>query len=148
MRLLPFFLLLVAAVGCRGTQAYSSTDLQQVRQAYRIIPPVYRAFKAAYYGGNTRVMLKEYAREKKVCRLVDVVDRRDTIDPNTNLFAASAGLDSLCNDVESAYAGWAIKHHYPYDKSIVPSRPQDAFVDGDANLEKMPAQMEHPKAYP
>jgi hypothetical protein len=109
---------------------------------------VYRAFKVAYFAGNTRMILTEYARERKVCKLIDVVDKRDTIDPNTNLFVASAGLDSLCNDIESAYAGWAKLHHYPYDKSIVPSRPEDAFVDGDANLEKMPKQMEHPRAYP
>jgi hypothetical protein len=149
MRRLPLLLLLLpAAVACRGTQAYSSTDLQQVRKVYRTVPPIYRAFKAAYFAGNTSLILKEYAREQKACKLVDVIDKRDTIDPNTNLFVASAGLDSLCNDIESAYTGWAIVHHYPHDKSIVPGRAQDAFVDGDTNLEKMPSQMAHPKAYP
>lgn len=148
MRRLPLLLLLVAAAACRGTQSYSTTDLHQVQQAYRTIPPLYRAFKAAYYADNGPLIVKDYAQEQKLCRLVDTIDKRDTIDPNTNLFSASAGLDSLCNDIEAAYTGWAIQHHYPYDKSIIPGRSQDAFVDGDSNLKKMPKQMELPSAYP
>jgi hypothetical protein len=147
MRRLSFLVLLLALSACRGTQPYTSEDFHQVRQAYATIPPIYRNFKAAYLAGNRAGILREYRREQRACRLVDVIDNRDTIDPNINLFAVSAGLDTLCNDIEYAYTDWAMKHGYPYDRSITPGRPQDVFVDGDASLEKMPKQMEHPKAF-
>lgn len=146
MRRAPLLVLVLVLAACRGTQAYTSLDLQQVRHAYRQIPPVYRDFKAAYLAGNTRLILQDYAREQQVCRQLDPIDRRDTIDPSTNLFAASVGLDDLCNDIESAYASWASKHHRPFDKTIPTTTPDAEFVDGDAALEKMPAEMAHPAA--
>lgn len=111
-----------------------------------MVPPIYRSFKAAYLAQNTAGIRRYYRREQRACHIVDDVDHRDTIDPNVNLFAVSAGLDTLCNDIETAYAQWAKAHGYPYDKSLPPSTPQDVFVDGDASLEKMPDQIKHPAA--
>ena len=146
-RVLLLLPLLAVLAACRGTQAYTAEDLAQVKEAYNNIPPIYIAFKRVYYGGDTAGILAEYHKAQAACRVEDAVDKRDTIDPNTNLFAASSGLDSLCNDMDSAYVQWAKQHHYPYDKSIVPGRREDVFVDGDANLLKMPKQMEHPAAF-
>lgn len=147
MRWLTLLVLLVGLSACGQTQLYTPQDLRQVRQVYATLPPIYRSFRAAYLAGNKEGILRGYREERKACRLVDEIDKRDTIDPNINLFAASAGFDSLCNDIEYAYMDWAKKHGYPYVKALVPVRPQDVFVDGDFNIKKMPKQMQHPAAY-
>lgn len=146
MRRAPLLVLLILLTACRGTQAYTPLDLKQVRHAYRQIPPVYRHFKPAYLAGNASLILKYYAREQRVCHQLDAIDQRDTIDPSTNLFEASVGLDTLCNDIESAYTSWAMKHHHPYDKTVPTTTPDVQFLDGDAALVKMPQEMSHPSA--
>lgn len=146
MRRLPLLLPILLLVACKGTQAYSKTDLRQVKHGYSTIAPVYLQFHKAYFAGDTRRIVRLYHREQRDCRIVDVVDRRDTIDPNVNLFAVSAGLDDMCNAIESAYAGWAKQHGYPYDKSVELGRPEDVFIQADADWVKMPDQMKHPAA--
>jgi hypothetical protein len=91
-------------------------------------------------------MTLNYSREQELCTRVDVVDRRDTIDPNTNLFQASVGLDNFCNDIESSYAGWEKLHHRHYDKRVVPSFPENAFKASILSLEQMNKYLRRPAA--
>jgi hypothetical protein len=144
MRRLPLLSLLVLLAACRGTSPYTRQDLAQVRHAYRTITPIYRHFKRAYAANNLPAMRRWYHREQRACRLVDQIDQRDTIDANTNLFAASTGLDSLCNDIEYAYAGWREAHGLRYNTKLTPGDPATVFVDGDIALLKMPREMRHP----
>ncbi len=137
-------LLLPLLVACRGTDLYTSRDLAQVKQAYATIKPIYLAFRYAYHHHLTAGIVSNYHREQRACRLVDDINRRDTIDPGTNLFAASDDLDSFCNDIEEAWSYWAPRHGYPYKKSVPASRPTQEFLDGDFNLGKIKAYLRHP----
>lgn len=91
-------------------------------------------------------MTLDYRAEQVLCARVDVVDVRDTIDPNANLFQASAGLDNFCNDIESAYAGWERSHHHAYDKRVVPSYPENAFKGSQLSLKQMNMYLRRPAA--
>ena len=145
MRLAPLLLaplLLLAA--CRGTQSYTPLDLSQVKQAYSELLPTYTNFKRYYTTSDTAGILKYYRLERSQCRLVDQIDSRDTIDPNVNLFQASIGLDNICNAIESAYTSWAIQHHYPYIKKVVPARPFEAFIGSDQSVAQMPLFLKNP----
>jgi hypothetical protein len=145
MRQIAFLLLLgLGIAGCRGTQAYTSEDLRQVRSAYATLHPIYIGFKAAYIRGDKLGILSHFQREQIACQVVDEVDSRDTIDPNVRLFQASIELDNLCNAIESAFAYWASHHRYSYDKSITPYPPNDAFLIADTDLRKMPAYLKRP----
>lgn len=146
MRLVALLALILILAACRGTQPYTQQDLQQVRQANAELRPTFLAFEQAYTVGNTARILLYFRREQKECKLVDEIDKRDTIDPNVNLFLASVTLDDMCNGIESAYAGWAQAHGYPYDKSIVPSRPSDAFTGSAIELNKAANYLRHPAA--
>jgi hypothetical protein len=146
MRRLIFLALLVALAGCRGTQPYTSADLTGVKTAEATIVPVYRQFKQEYGRDNRAEIQRTYAREQEVCKQVDVIDKRDTIDPNVNLFQASAELDDFCNSIESAYVYWAKRHGLPYDKSIVPGRRQEVFLQADADLLTIGKYLRHPAA--
>jgi hypothetical protein len=136
--------LLIVLAGCRGTEPYSKQDLAQVNQAYAEIRPIYRAFEKAYFANDTPRILSYYAKEQRACHLVDEIDARDTIDPNVNLYQASFALDVFCNDIESAYAQWAIAHHRPYDKTVVPSLRDEAFKDGDDYMTNMSKWLKSP----
>lgn len=144
MRTVFLVLALFALAACAGSQPYSKRDLSQVHQAYGEIVPIYLSFKQAYMSNDTPGVLRAFHREQQACRLVDVVDKRDTIDPNVQLFQASAALDNLCNDIEGIYVVWAKKHRYPYDKGIQPAFVEDAFKDGDLNVKKLPKYLKHP----
>jgi hypothetical protein len=145
MRQTVFLILLgLGIAGCRGTQAYTSVDLVQVRSAYATLQPIYVHFKADYLRGDKGGILSYLQREQAACRVVDAIDSRDTIDPNVKLFQASIELDNLCNAIESAYAYWASHHHYSYDKSITPYPPNDAFLIADTDLLKMPGYLKRP----
>lgn len=146
MRALFLLPLALLAVACRGTQPYSQTDLVEVKQAYVSVHPTYLAFKRAFQAGNGRDIMRLYRREHAQCRLVDTIDKRDTIDPNVNLYQASITLDDMCNAIESAYVFWAKKHRLPYDKIVVPARPREAFVGSDADLKKIKKYFRHPSA--
>jgi hypothetical protein len=145
-KILGLVAVLLFAAGCRGTQAYYPVDLKQVRTAYARIAPIYTNFKEVYGRGDTAGIRRDFKKEQAACRLVDVIDRRDTIDPNVQLFQASVELDAMCNAIESAYVWWAQKHGYPYDKSVIGYRPDEVFVGADAGLLKMPGYMRHPSA--
>ena len=146
-RLLVLPLLLLLTACSTATRPYTSLDLKQVRSAYVAIRPIYVNFKAAYLRGDTVGILDGFRREQRACRVVDKVDNRDTINPNTNLFQASIGNDDMCNAIESAYVAWAKAHHYPYNKSVVPGDPEDVFLTSDLDLLKMQAYLRHPAAY-
>lgn len=144
MRVVAALSLLLLLTACRGTQPYATQDLRQVRRAYAQIRPTYTAFEQAYRVGNTTGILTYFRQEQQECKLVDVIDKRDTIDPNINLFFASAALDDMCNAIESAYVTWAPKHGFPYDKSVLPSRPSDVFLGPDLDLTKMSGYLRNP----
>lgn len=146
MRFVVGAVLLLLLSGCAGTQIYTSQDLQQVHEAYAMLRPTYLAFKQAYETGDKALILKGYAREQRQCRLVDEIDNRDSIDPNTNLFAASVVLDGLCNTIESAYAWWAKNHGYPYNQNLVPDLAALVFVGSDYDLQKIVFYLRHPKS--
>jgi hypothetical protein len=136
----PLFVL----VGCASSQPYTAQDLREVKSTYEVLVPLYVQFRAAYQRGDGSAMAGDYRREQRICRTVDAVDQRDTIDPNTNLFQVSAGLDNLCNDIESVYAAWEKEHHRPYPKDIVPAFLSEAFEGSDLQLKKMREQLRHP----
>lgn len=144
MRRLFLLAVLVPLVGCRGTQAYTSHDLSAVKKAASTIVPVYRQFKRDYRRGNKAALQRAHAQEQKVCKQVDVIDKRDTIDPNVNLFQASAELDDFCNAIESAYVFWAKRHGLPYSKSIIPGRRQEVFLQADSDLKTIHKYLRHP----
>jgi hypothetical protein len=146
-RYLIVLLLAPVLAACRGTQAYTQQDLTQVKTAYAELRPVYLHFRHAFYASDTQGILRNYHVERRDCRLVDQIDRRDTIDPNVNLFFASAELDNMCNAIESAYVTWAKPHHYPYLRAIVPGIPKEVFGGTDKELKKMRKYFKHPASY-
>lgn len=146
MRKLFFLGLLLVLAGCRGTQPYTAKDLNGVKVAEATVIPVYLQFKRDYQSNEPVRIEQGYEREQQACRQVDVIDRRDTIDPNVNLFQASAQLDDFCNAIESAYAYWAKKHGLPYDKVVVPGRHQEVFLQSDADLLTIHKYLRHPSA--
>ncbi len=146
MRRLIFLGLLLVLAGCRGTQPYTAEDLTGVKVAQATVIPVYLQFKQDYRSNNTSRIEQGYAKEQQACKQVDVIDKRDTIDPNVNLFQASAELDDFCNAIESAYAYWAKKHGLPYDETIVPGRHQEVFLQSDADLLTIQKYLRHPAA--
>jgi hypothetical protein len=146
MRKLWLIVIVLFLAGCQGTQAYTKEDLVQVRQAAATIKPIYLQFRHDYFADDTPAVLRDYAQEQRACKLVDLIDKRDTIDPNVDLFQASAELDDLCNAIESAYVYWAKKHGYPYDKTVVPGRKQEVFLGSDADLKTLPKYLRTPRA--
>jgi hypothetical protein len=146
MRVFVLLTLVVFIAGCRGTQPYTAEDLHQVKAAYADIGPLYAGFKKAFAQGDAAGILHGYAQEQSDCRLVDEIDKRDTIDPNTNLFMASAGLDWMCDSIEEAYTYWAKRHGYPYDKHLTTDRPQDIFTGTDKSYVLMNDWLRHPSS--
>lgn len=139
--------LAVMLSGCSVTQLYSPEDITQVRSVYKELLPTYVRFEAAYKADDTSGILRLYAREQHQCKAVDVIDQRDSIDPNINLFQASATLDGMCNTVEAAYAWWAKTHHRPYNIQLVPDTPATLFVGMIPSMQKFPLQLAHPDRY-
>jgi hypothetical protein len=137
-------LALAVLAGCGVTRPYLSTDLSQVTGAYATIKPIYEGFKAAYDANSATAIAREFAREQRACRLVDDIDNRDTIDPNTNLFSASAALDTYCNDIESAYSGWRKAHGLSYDETLPVTLPNTYFLDGDYDMKQMHLWLSNP----
>jgi len=144
--ILPLAPALLLLAGCRDVQPYSQLDLRQVNQAYAEIRPIYYQFRTAFRYGDAQGIVTGFQREQAACKLVDIIDERDTIDPTTKLFTASSALDSYCNDIESAYAYWAKKHHLPYDKTVQRAGYPDVFKDGDYNMKRMASLLRHPSA--
>jgi len=145
-RSLFLLLLLPLLAACRGTQLYTSQDLSQVKKAYAELKPTYLAFERAFEANNTREILSGYHTELHQCHLVDAIDQRDTIDPNINLFYASAELDNMCNAIELGYTTWASTRGYPYPHDIVPARPIDIFPGTDSGLLLMKMYLAKPSA--
>lgn len=143
-RLLPVLALGFLIAGCAGSTPYTQTDLQQVRSVAQVLVPDYRSFKAAYLSNNYPMMTADFRTEQRVCVTVDKIDRRDTISPNVKLFLVSEGLDNLCNSIEYAYATWRHERHMSYNESLNLGSPADLFVNADASLEQMPAELRHP----
>ena len=131
---------------CRGTQSYSQQDLQDAKRAWSALHPTLLAFEQAYKTGNASVMAIEFRRNENTCKIVDGIDKRDTIDPNVRLFYASITLDDVCNNIESVYALYRQTHHLAYDNSITASRPGAEFLGLDKELSKMPSQLRDPGA--
>lgn len=146
MRKILVIPLLLILAGCRGTQPYTSQDLAQVKQADSTIVPIYKQFKHDYRRDNQAAIQHTYTLEQQACKQVDVIDKRDTIDPNVNLFQASAELDDFCNAIESAYVYWAKRHGLAYDKSIIPGRRQEVFLGSDADLKTIDKYIRDPAA--
>lgn len=141
-----FLVALAGALGGCGGQKYSPQDMAQVRAVYAALLPTYVRFEVAYKAGATARILRLYARERRECKAVDVIDARDSIDPNINLFQASATLDGMCNTIDSAYAWWAKTHRRPYNVSLVPDTPANLFVGMIPLLQKVPLQLKYPDA--
>jgi len=146
VRLLPLLAIVLVFSSCRGTYSYTPKDLKQVRRDYRLVVPIYEQFRTAFLRGNGRAIRYWHVRELATCRLNNRIDKRDSIDPRTNLWAASVTLDDLCNAMDSGYAYWAMQHHLPYDKKIYPAPPDQVFVGSDAELLLLPKEMAHPAA--
>jgi hypothetical protein len=145
-----YLILLVLApvlAACRGTQAYTSLDLTQVRTAYAELRPVYVSFRHAFYARDAQSILGNYHLERRDCRMVDQIDQRDTIDPNVNLFFASAELDNMCNSIESAYVTWAKPHHYPLLKGVPSGIPAEIFGGTDQELKEMKKYLARPSSF-
>ncbi|MGI8969022.1 MAG: hypothetical protein ACR2GA_07970 [Chloroflexota bacterium] len=147
MRVFAFIVLLVALAGCAGTQPYSQRDFHQVTTAFHQLVPAWWGYEQAYKRHDTAGILRNFHVEQHVCyTLVDEVDHRDTIDPNVNLFHASASLDNICNSIEELYRTWAQKNGYPFNKHIPPALPAQTFLGQNKELPIMTKQMRHPSA--
>ncbi len=133
--------------GCGSSQPYTQQDLHDVEQAWTVLRPLYTDFRTAFHRGDFQEMTRDYARERAECKHVDAIDQRDTIDPNTNLFQASGGLDGMCNTIESVYAAWEKAHHMRYDKTIVPEFLFEAFKGSNRGLRIMADFLRHPAEY-
>jgi hypothetical protein len=90
------------------------------------------------------MMTRDFLKEQQICKEVDVVDHRDSIDPNVNLFAVSAGEDNLCNDIEEYYAAWEKSQGLPYDHSTHPGSTVGAFEDLDKYMALLAKQLASP----
>src|SRR5579864_921931 len=130
--------------GCGASPLYSQQDFHQVMQSYSELRPLYIDFRAAFERRSSAEMSRDYAAEQGDCKLVDRVDQRDTIDPNTNLFLVSALLDNFCNDIESVYAAWQKAHHRPYDKTVIPAVLSEAFIGSDKEIQQITKAVRHP----
>ncbi|HEX8918112.1 MAG TPA: hypothetical protein VF898_06395 [Chloroflexota bacterium] len=147
MRRIVISLCLLGLVGCSSSRPYTALDLAQVKAGYHSLLPVYLHYRKAFFAHDFAVMQQEFAAEQVICKTqIDPVDRRDTIDPNTNLFQASGDLDNMCNDVESTYAGYRKLHHMSYDKTINPSFPPESFSGSDKELAAIKKYFKHPSA--
>lgn len=145
MRRVSLALLALALLaGCAGSQPYSALDLKQVRQSYATIAPIYWAFRKAYIANNFPAMKRLHAKERAACHLEHVVDNRDTIDPNVNLYLASSQIDSFCNDMETAYSEWRKAHGMTYDESLPSTLAGTYFEDGDYNMQEIGRLLRHP----
>jgi hypothetical protein len=136
--------LLLVLVGCASNQPYTQQDLHEVRAASATLTPLVYAFRHAFFSDNTPGVLSAYHQERIACRLVDAIDRRDTINPNVKLWQASADLDDYCNDIESGFSTYAIEHHLPYDKKVNPSLRYDVMQQSKLDMKKMPDLLRHP----
>jgi hypothetical protein len=143
---LPALALGFLMTACAGSAPYTRLDLQQVRGVARVLVPAYVSFRTAYLHNDLSTMKGDFRGEQRVCRTVDRIDQRDTISPNVQLFLASEGLDNLCNSVEYAYATWRREHHLSYNESLNLGPPADLFVQADASLKHMPAELRHPSS--
>jgi hypothetical protein len=143
--LVLIFMLLLT--GCASPARYTSQDLSQVKSTFHELLPVYDAFKVAWRHNNLTAMTRQFKREQVVCRQVDVIDARDSITPDTDLFWASTVLDNMCNDIESVYSSWRMAHGYSYDKTTFPTNPGQEFADGDYGVTQMAKLTRHPGAY-
>jgi hypothetical protein len=139
--------MMLLLTACASSQKYTQQDLQQVNHAFSVLRPIYLDFRAAFFRYDFVQMTRYFVARRPACREVDAIDRRDTIDPNTDLFQLSAGLDGMCNDIESVYAAWEKAHHMKYDKSIVPSFLSQAFNGSDRGLRIMAQFQRHPADY-
>ncbi len=137
---------LVVLAGCQGTQAYLPQDLTGVKVAEATVIPLYKQFKVVYKHHDVPGMKKTYAQEQQACKQVDVIDKRDTIDPNVNLFQASAFLDNFCNAIESGYAFWEKSQGLPYDKDLTTGLQREIFISPDSDLKTIGKLMRHPAA--
>lgn len=144
--LLPALALGILMTACGGSAPYTQLDLQQVRGVSRVLVPTYVSFRAAYLRDGLSTMNADFRAEQRVCRTVDQIDQRDTISPNVQLFLASEALDNLCNSIEYAYATWRRQHHLSYNESLNLGPPADLFVQADASLKQMPAELQHPSS--
>lgn len=136
----------VTLTACRGSEAYSQEDFQQVHQVYAELRPLYESFKRAYLADQASGVLQGYRREHPPCAIVDQIDRRDTIDPNVGLFQVSIALDDMCNAIEAGYAEWAKEHHRPYPKDILPQQPSLIFLGPETDFLKIKRYLRHPAA--
>lgn len=140
-------IMMLFLTACASSQPYTQRDLQQVNHAFRVLRPIYLDFRTAFFRGDFAQMTRDFASRRPACKEVDAVDRRDTIDPNTDLFQLSAGMDGMCNDIESVYAAWEKAHHMKYDKSIVLAFLSQAFNGSDRGLRIMAQFQRHPREY-
>lgn len=138
-------LVIALVLSARSASApYSKQDLTQVDQTFAALVPVYRSFAAAFHSHNGPVMEQDFRAEQRYCKVVDAIDQRDTIDPNTNLFAVSAGLDNFCNGIEEYYAAWRKSQHLSYDHSLKPGDTSHAFVGTEEYITLLTKQIRHP----
>ncbi|GAC1324216.1 MAG: hypothetical protein NVSMB22_12770 [Chloroflexota bacterium] len=144
MRLLPLLGLVFLLAACASSALYTQQDLVQVRQSWTEIGPVYKNFKRAYMHHDDASLRYWYAQEQTRCKLVDVIDKRDTIDPNIKLFQASADVVDLCNDMEGVWAFWRRAHGLSYDKALLPASLFYNWQDGDLDIKKVPGLLRHP----
>lgn len=148
MRFAILLVLAVALAGCNFTSPpYTQADITQVNEAYHMLHSNYLDFKKAYWSHNDPLLRTSYHRVEQACRIVDVIDNRDSIDPNVKLFSASAELDNFCNDIEVVHAVWAKDHHYHYQAKLLPDIPEETFLGADKCFATMPDLLAHPDGY-
>lgn len=143
-RLVLAILGLTLLSGCGSTPAYTAQDLREVKHLYAVLTPIYGRFRAAFYSNDFLGMRAAFGQERTACKQVDAIDNRDNIDPNSNLFQASGDVDTLCNEIESAYARWRKSHHLKYDKTVYLPQTFELFKGSEAVLLQMPKLMCHP----
>lgn len=146
VRAFPLLIIpLILLSACRGTYAYTHLDLVQTWEEYHHIVPIYRQFHTVYLADNGSEIQDLHRREVAACQINYAVDKRDTIDPSTNLWQASVTLDDLCNAMDSAYAYWAEKHHLPYDNQLYAAPPDQVFQQSDLELQMLWKELLHPR---
>lgn len=149
MRIFLLLIPLAAALlsGCGTPPPYTHQDMMQVTQSFDRLLPVYLSFRDAWFNNNGPVMTHDYALEQRYCTVVDQIDKRDTIDPNINLFAVSAGLDGFCDGIEEYYAAWLKSQHLPYDRQVQPGLTSTGFLNTDLWVAELKQELRHPNAY-